>query len=130
MPVLEDLCNIMSGTEQSLRITSADIAARVGVSLDSLSSVECSRAVLLDLAKFCVDWKLIGRRLGLTDAEITAIDSDNKKEEEKRVGMMEKWKDKFAFRATYLVFIKALLAVGMTQGALESMKVIGAALND
>ena len=120
----------MLGAEQSRRITSADIAARFGVSLDSLSSTECSRVVLLDLAKFCVNWKLIGRRLGLTDAEITAIDSDHKKEEEKRVGMMEKWKDKRAYTATYLVFVEALLATGMTQDAIESMKVIGAALSD
>ena len=117
----------MPCAEQSPRITSADIATRVGVNLDRLSSMECSRDVLLDLAKFCVDWKLIGRRLGLMDGEITAIDSDHKKEEEKRVGMVEKWKDKFAFKATYLVFIEALLAIGMTQDAIESMKVIGAA---
>ena len=120
----------MPGAGQSPRITSEDIAARVGVSLDSLSSMECSRDVLLNLAKFCVNWELIGRCLGLTDAEITAIDNDNKKEEVKRVRMMEKWKDKFAFRATYLAFIEALLAVGMTQDATESMKVIGAALSD
>ena len=118
------------GAEQSPRITSEDIAARAGVSFDSLSNSQCSQVVLLDLARFCVKWKLIGRRLGLTDAEVSAIDSDHKKEEEKRVGMMEKWRDIFAYRATYLAFIEALLATGMTQNAIESMKVIGAALSD
>ena len=115
---------------QSSEITIEDIADRVGVSLDSLSSGECSRVALLDLAKFCVDWKLIGKRLGLTDAEITAMDSDSKKEEEKRVGMLEKWKDKLAYTATYGAFIEAPLASGMTQAAVEASKIIREALSD
>ena len=38
----------------------------------------------------CVDWKLIGRCVGLPEADLTAVDGDNRTVEEKRVGMMEK----------------------------------------
>ena len=37
-----------------------------------------------------MDWKLIGRRVWLTEADLTAVDGDNRTVEEKRVGMMEK----------------------------------------
>ena len=42
----------------------------------------------------CVDWKLIRRRVGLTEADLTAIDGDNRTVGEKRVGMMEKMEGK------------------------------------
>ena len=107
-------------------ITIEDVANQAGISLDSLSE-ECSQTVLLDLAKYCVDWHLVGKRLGLSDADITAVNSDNSTEDKKRVGVLEKWKDRCAFRATYRVFIEALLSQGMTQTAVEACKVIGAA---
>ena len=40
------------------------------------------------------------------EANLTAIDDDNGTVEEKRVGMMEKWKERFSFRATYRVFVE------------------------
>ena len=54
----------------------------------------------------CVDWKLIERCVGLPEADLTAVDGDNRTVEEKRVGMMEKWKERFSFRATYRVFVE------------------------
>ena len=44
--------------------------------------------------------------VGLTEADLTAVDGDNRTVEEKRVGMMEKWKERFSFRATYQVFVE------------------------
>ena len=88
---------------------------------------ECSSVVSLDLAKFCVDWKLIGRRAGLTEGDLTAVDGDNRTVEEKRVGMMEKWKSKFAYKATYRTFIEALLEEGRCADAIEACKAIQAA---
>ena len=41
-----------------------------------------------------------------------------------------KWKDKFAYTATYGAFIEALLASGMTQAAVEASKIIREALSD
>ena len=75
----------------------------------------------------CVDWKLIGRCVRVPEADLTAVDGDNRTVEEKRVGMMEKWKSNFAYKATYRTFIEALLAEGRCVDAIEACKVIQAA---
>ena len=106
-------------------VTIENVANRAGISLDTLSD-ECSPTVLLDLAKYCVDWQLVGKRLGLPDADITAVDNDNTTEDRKRVGVLEKWKER-SLRTSYRVFIEALLSQEMTQAAVEACKVIGAA---
>ena len=103
-----------------------DVTAKAGIGLDILSR-ECSQDVLLKLTNFCSVWKLIGQHLGLTEFDITAVDADNTTVDEKRVAVLRKWKDKFAFKATYRVLIEALLAAGKTQDAVEACKVIGAA---
>ena len=82
--------------------------------------------MLLDLAKYCDKWKLIGQRLGLTEAEISDIDDDKRTAQEKRVGMLMKWKER-SLITSYRVFIEALLSQGMTQAAVEACKMIGAA---
>ena len=106
-------------------ITIKDVVNQASISLDILSE-ECSRTVLLDLAKCCDRWKLVGQRLGLSEAEISDVDGDNRTAQEKRVGMLMKWKER-SLTTSYLVFIEALLSQGMTQAAIEACKVIGAA---
>ena len=83
--------------------------------------------VSLDLAKLCVDWKLIGRRIGLTEADLAAINGDNTTVEEKRVGMLEKWRSKFAHKAIYRTLIEALLAEERCAEAIKMCEVIKAA---
>ena len=94
-----------------------------GVSVHSLSK-KCSKEVLPDVAKLCVDWQLIANHLKLTEAEIAAIDGDNRTVEEKRIAMLQKWKEKLAFRATYGVLIEALLAAGKASSAVDVAKII------
>ena len=89
------------------------------LALDRTLSNECSQTILCNLSKFCVDWKLIGKCLGLTEAEITAVDGDNRTVEEKRVGMLKKWKGKFAYRATYHMLIESLFSWGSLQMLLK-----------
>ena len=113
-----------SGSQTGVSIEEAADNASVG--LDILSKV-CSDAVSLDLANFCVQWKSIGMRVGLTEGDLTAVDGDNRTEEEKRIGMLKKWKSKFAFKATYRALIEALLAAGRSAEAIEACKVIKAA---
>ena len=102
-----------------------DVLIEAGLqSVDSLKQ-ECSRQHLLSLAKnCCVDWRQIASHLELTDADVAAIDSDNRTTDEKRIGMLVRWKEKFAFKATYKVFVKALLACGRTSDAIMACKII------
>ena len=84
---------------------------------------ECSEQ-LLSLANFCVDWKLVAFHLKLTKGDIAAVDGDYRTVEEKRIGMLEKWKERFAFKATYRVFIEALLSCEKASDAVEACKTI------
>ena len=81
--------------------------------------------MLLDVAKLCVEWQLIGQYLKLTEAEISAVDGDKGTVEEKRVAMLGKWREKFAYKATYQVLIEALLAAGKSSCAIDVAKIIG-----
>ena len=105
-------------------LTLQDIAAQAGVKKLDILNQECSQQILLCLAKHCVEWQLIGYRLELSDSDITAVDGDNRTVDEKRVGMLRRWKEQFAFKATYLVLIKALLACGRTSDAVNACKAI------
>ena len=116
-----------AGLQSGISIEEA--ANRAGVRLDILSK-QCSDVVSLDLAKFCINWKLIGRRIGLTEADLAAINGDNTTVEEKRVGMLEKWRSKCAYKAIYRTFIEALLAEGRCGDAIEACKVIKAAVGE
>ena len=94
-----------------------------GIPVDALSN-ECSKEVVLEVAKLCVDWQLIGKYLKLTEAEIAAVDGDRSTVDEKRIAMLEKWKNKLAFKATYGVLIKALLVAGKASSAVDVAKII------
>ena len=80
--------------------------------------------MLLNLSKHCVDWMLIGLYLELSRADIASVNGDYQTVDEKRVGMLGRWKEKYAFKATYRVFIEALLACGKTEDALNACKTI------
>ena len=105
-------------------LTLQNVAAQAGVNSLYILDQECSQQVLLSLAKHCVDWQLIGFHLELTKADIVAVDGDYRSVEEKRVGMMGAWKEKFAFKATYRVFLEALLSCGKASDAIEACKAI------
>ena len=84
----------------------------------------CSQQDILELSKYCVDWQLIGVYLKLIEADITAVDGDYHSVAEKRIGMLQRWREKFSFKATYRVFIEALLSCGKASDALEACKII------
>ena len=84
----------------------------------------CSRNDLLALSKFCDPWDLIGHHLELEQSQISAIDDDNKTTDQKRVGVMQTWKEKFAHKATYRVLVNALLDCDKAQHALEVCKIL------
>ena len=71
-----------------------------------------------------MDWKLTGFHLELTKSDIVAVDEDYRTAEQKRVEMLRKWKEKFAFKATYRVLIEALLSCGKASDAIDACKAI------
>ena len=111
-------------TVASAEISLQDVAAQAGINRLEILDHECSQQVLLGLAKHCVDWQLIGFHLELTKADIVAVDGDFRSIDEKRIGMLGRWKEKFAFKATYRAFIEALLSCGKASDAIEACKAI------
>ena len=105
-------------------ITLQKVANQAGIDNLDIFNQECSKKIRLNLAKHCVDWRLIGLYLDLTKADIAAVDEDNQTADEKRAGMLGRWKEKFAFKATYRVFIEAFLACGKTEDAVDACKTI------
>ena len=69
-----------------------------------------------------MEWQFVGFQLDLTKADIVAVNGDYGSVDEKRFGMLGRWKEKFAFKATYRVFIEALLSCGKASDAIEACK--------
>ena len=99
-------------------LTVEEVATQAGIKLEDLDK-ECHRAILLKLADTCDHWELIGQHLGLSTAQITAINDDNGYAVLKRLGVFQKWKERFAHKATYKVLVKALLSCGKAQQAID-----------
>ena len=57
-------------------------------------------------------WKMLGRRLGLTEGVLSNIDSEHRKVVEKGVGMFEEWKKRKTVDATIKALRKALELIG------------------
>ena len=101
-----------------------DVAAQAGLKTLDILDQQCSQQVLVRLAKHCVRWKLTGFHLELTKTDIVAVDGDYRSVDEKRIGMLGRWKDKFADKATYRVFIEALMSCGKASDAIDACKTI------
>ena len=99
-----------------MAISVEDLASKAGV-IDI--NTECSKDDILSLASFCDPWQLIGRHLGLTQAQISAIDGDNRNTDLKRLGALQKWKEMCVFKATYRVLVEVFIDCGKVQQALE-----------
>ena len=96
-----------------------DLAARAGV-VDI--NRECGKDDILSLARFCDPWQLVGRHLGLSEPQISAIDGDNRSTDLKRLGALQKWKEMFVFKATYRVLVGVLIDCGKAQQAMDVCK--------
>ena len=69
---------------------------------------ECPQAVTIKIAAKVIDWKMLGRVLGLQRERLEAIDRDCQTEDQRKVAMFDEWKSSNGSRATYLMLAKAL----------------------
>ena len=79
---------------------------------------------LHDCAKLFDDYEIVGAELGLDEPAMTAIRDDEKTQERKRMALLKKWKQVFAWRATYRCFIDALLNCGRADCACNVCKLL------
>ena len=89
-----------------MSLTLEDLIAEFGVkNIDK----ECSDEDILAFKDFCDPWEEVGTALRLSAADISAIAEDHRIASLRRLGVLQKWKSKFAFKATYRALITALL---------------------
>ena len=87
-----------------------DLTQKFNISRSVLEN-EVSDDDIREIANFLESWKLVAPHLGLSKGEIEAIDRDGTSEEEKRLLMLQRWKQALVFKATYKELINALLSV-------------------
>ena len=49
--------------------------------------------------------------MNISQAEVYDIEEDHRKAEEKRIGFLEKWKQKMSMKATYRALVESLLDI-------------------
>lgn len=106
-----------------MSFTFEEVVAETKISVQALRK-PCSEQRLLDLAEYCVPWNIVGQHLGLSQTQVNDIDRDYRTTEEKRIRALQRWKEAFAFKATYEAFVKALLASGRNEQAVEVCRLL------
>ena len=79
----------------------------------------CTDDHIATIAVDLTSWKVIATHLGLNEAEIEAIDCDAKCIGEKRLKALQKWKNKFAYEATYKKLVHVFQKVGNAEFAIK-----------
>lgn len=91
----------------TIGISLQDLIDRFHFSQDQLD-MEVNEEHLREVSKIIDDHEILGNELGLSESEMSAINSDANKQLQ-RMKMLNKWKQKFAFKATYGKLIGALV---------------------
>ena len=115
---------IFSLTAADTKVPLKEVITQAGIKRMECLQQQCSQHLLLQLAKFCVDWRLIAFHLQMTEADIAAVDEEYRTVEEKRIGLLTKWNERGAYKSTYEVFIKSLLSCGRVSDAVDACKAI------
>ena len=85
---------------------------KVGVHPEKLN--DCiSNDHLLEIALFLTSWQIVTQHLGLSEIDVNDIERETlgKKEQEKRLRALQKWRSKFSFKATYKRLLEVLLSL-------------------
>ena len=85
-----------------------DLIDRFNLSEDQLDT-EVSDEYLREVARIIDNHEILGYDLGLTKPEMTAVDRDAKPHELKKIETLKRWKEKYAWKATYRKLVEALL---------------------
>ena len=111
-------------------ITLEELTERFKLPSDVLKN-EVSVDDIKKISTFLESWKLIAPCLGLSEGDIEAIDRNGKSEEEKRLLMLQRWKQAFIFKATYKKLVNALLSIKRADLALnvcQTLSVVSSSL--
>ena len=71
---------------------------------------KCSDKHLKNISVF-LDWRSVAPHLGLSERDIEDIEAKNRRESEKRMRVLQKWKKKYGFKATFGNLVTVLLSI-------------------
>lgn len=89
-------------------ISLQDLKDRYQLSQDQLDK-ELTEEHLKQVSIIIDDHEIVGPEMGLTEAEITAINCDGNTQDQRNLEMLKIWKRKYHWNATYRMLIEALL---------------------
>ena len=91
-------------------ITLEELLKEVGVHSEKLND-SISDDHLHEIALFLTSWQTVASKLCLSEIDRDAIEREGKDEEDKKRKALQKWKGKYAFKATYRKLVEALLSL-------------------
>ena len=97
-------------------ITLEDLLKEVSAHPEKLNE-SISDDHLRKIALFLTSWRKVATYLGLRDNELEDVEQEGKDEQDKRLKALQKWKGKFAFKATYRKLMEVLLSLTMADVA-------------
>ena len=97
-------------------VTVEKLLTEVGVHPEKLNE-RISDDDLCKITLFLTEWKTVVPFLGLDENDVDAIEKEGKKEQEKKLKALRKWKGRFVFAATYRKLMEILLSLGMADVA-------------
>ena len=100
-----------------------DLIDRFELSEDLLRK-KLSEEHLREASRIIDDHEIVGYELGLTEAEMTAINANASKRELQRMVMLRTWKQNCTQKATYRKFIEALLRCSRADEATKLCKLL------
>ena len=84
---------------------------------------KCTDEHLKSISLF-LDWRRVAPHLGLSDADIGEIESDKRTDAEKRLEVLQKWKTKYGFKATFINLVNILLGIGNADHAEKVCRIL------
>ena len=97
-------------------VTRSQLLREKGLDLTQLN-IKCTDEHLRCISEFLVEWQDVLPYLGLEDPVREEIEASNKRERGRRLMMLQKWKQKYAFKATYKKLVEVLLKIGRADDA-------------
>ena len=97
-------------------ITLEELLKEVGVCLEKLND-SISDDHLREIALFLTSWRTVATNIGLSEMDINDVEREGKHEQDQRLKVLQRWKGKFGFRATYRKLVEVLLSLAMADVA-------------
>ena len=88
-----------------------DIVSRCGLTSERLHE-ECSREIVLEIATKLKDWKMVGNYLSMPSEKLKAIERENDTEDQRKVAMLDTWREREGAAASYWKLANALYQHG------------------